>query len=60
MLQPTQRPAINGVVDVLLDVIYGEERWEVPRDRLLRLETLGQVRAPRARLLPSFFAERTN
>ena len=39
---PAQRPAMSGVVDILLDDIHGADRWEVPREQLVRLETLGQ------------------
>lgn len=37
-----QRPAMSGVVDLLLDDIHGEDRWQVPREQLVRLETLGR------------------
>lgn len=36
------RSSISAVVIELLDVVMGSDRWEMPRDRLVRIETLGE------------------
>lgn len=63
VLAPTERPSMAAVADLLLDAMHGEHRWEMPRDALARIETLGhgqfgEVRGVKAagRLTKGFLA----